>query len=175
MAGPSAFARRERNSVRRTLSALVAIALVAAGAPLAAQKSTGKLTADDLVEIQQLYARYNWTLDAGDAEGYASTFIPDGVFNNNVGHDAIVKFANTFHAGLGAHVHHWNTNLMILPTPDGASGQVYLVLVDFANKPATIATSASYTDELVKTPQGWRFKKRATKGDVAPPPADPKH
>jgi hypothetical protein len=93
------------------------------------------------------------------------------VFNNNAGHDAIVTFANTFHAGLGAHVHHWNTNLMITPSAGGASGQVYLVLVDFANKPATIATSATYTDELVKTAQGWRFKKRATKGDVAPPPA----
>ena len=155
----------------RTLSALLGITLFAGTAGLSAQKSSGKLTSDDLVEIQQLYARYNWTLDAGDAEGYASTFTPDGVFNNNVGHDAIVKFANTFHAGLGAHVHHWNTNLMILPAPDGASGQVYLVLVDFANKPATIATSATYSDELVKTAQGWRFKKRATKGDVAPPAA----
>ena len=74
-------------------------------------------------------------------------------------------------AGLGAHVHHWNANLMIQPTADGASGQVYLVLVDFANKPATIATSATYSDELVKTAQGWRFKKRTTKGDVAPPAA----
>ena len=79
-----------------------------------------------------------------------------------------MKFANTFHAGLGAHVRHWNTNLMITPTAEGAAGQVYLVLVDFANKPPTIATSASYTDELVKTPQGWRFKKRQTKGDAAP-------
>jgi hypothetical protein len=164
MAEPSAFTRRERNSVTRTLSALVIIALFALGTPLGAQKPAGKLTSDDLVEIQQLYARYNWTLDAGDAEGYASTFTADGVFNNNVGHDAIVKFANTFHGGLGAHVHHWNTNLMILPTPEGASGQVYLVLVDFANKPATIATSATYSDELVKTAEGWRFKKRATKG-----------
>jgi len=161
--------------VTRTLSALVTIALFALGTPLGAQKPAGKLTSDDLVEIQQLYARYNWTLDAGDAEGYASTFTADGVFNNNVGHDAIVKFANTFHGGLGAHVHHWNTNLMILPTPEGASGQVYLVLVDFANKPATIATSATYSDELVKTAEGWRFKKRATKGDVAPAPAAPKH
>jgi hypothetical protein len=59
---------------------------------------------------------------------------------------------------------------MILPSAEGASGQVYLVLVDFGTKPATIATSASYSDELVKTAQGWRFKKRATKGDVAPPP-----
>ena len=158
----------------KTLWALVGLALCLGGAGLAAQKTAGKLTSDDLVEIQQLYAKYNWSLDSGDAEAYASTFTPDGVFNNNVGHDAIVKFANTFHTGLGAHVHHWNTNLMITPTPDGASGQVYLVLVDFANKPATIATSATYSDELVKTAQGWRFKKRATKGDVAPAPAPPK-
>ena len=154
----------------RKAFALFAI-IVAAGATLVyAQKAAGALTAQDLVDIQQLYARYNWTLDAGDAEGYASTFTPDGVFNNNVGHDAIVKFAETFHGGMGARVRHWNTNLMILPTPEGAHGQVYLVLVDFSTKPATIATSASYSDDLVKTAQGWRFKKRATKGDVAPPP-----
>lgn len=145
--------------------------IVAAGATLVyAQKAGGTLTAQDLVDIQQLYAKYNWTLDAGDAEGYASTFTPDGAFNNNVGHDAIVKFAETFHGGMGARVRHWNTNLMILPTPEGAHGQVYLVLVDFSTKPASIATSASYSDDLVKTAQGWRFKKRATKGDVAPPP-----
>jgi uncharacterized protein (TIGR02246 family) len=155
---------------RRTLSLVLAVLVVAAaGTWLAAQQKSAALTAQDLVDIQQLYAKYNWTLDSGDAEGYASTFTPDGVFNNNVGHDAIVKFAETFHAGLGSHVHHWNTNLMIQPTADGASGQVYLVLVDFATKPATIATSATYSDQLVKTAQGWRFTKRQTKGDVAPP------
>ncbi|MGE3512485.1 MAG: nuclear transport factor 2 family protein, partial [Vicinamibacterales bacterium] len=63
------------------------------------------------------------------------------------------------------------TNLLITPSATGASGKVYLVLVDFGTKPASIVTSASYSDELVKTPEGWRFKKRATKGDVAPPPA----
>ena len=157
-----------RPTIKRAL-ALAGLVLVCTTAALSAQKGSGKLTSDDLVEIQQLYAKYNWTLDAGDAEGYASTFTPDGVFNNNVGHDAILKFADTFHAGLGSHVHHWNTNLMILPTAEGASGQVYLVLVDFATKPASIATSATYSDELVKTAQGWRFKRRATKGDVAPP------
>ena len=154
----------------RTILALVGVAVVSGSMWAGAQTAGNKtLTAQDFVDIQQLYAKYNWSLDAGDAEGYASTFTPDGAFNNNVGHDAIVKFANTFHAGLGAHVRHWNTNLMILPTSEGASGQVYLVLVDFGTKPPTIATSASYSDELVKTAQGWRFKKRATKGDVAPP------
>jgi hypothetical protein len=158
----------------RKLWVLVGLALCIGSAALAAQKATGKLTTDDLVEIQQLYAKYNWSLDSGDAEAYASTFTPDGVFNNNVGHDAIVKFANTFHAGVGSHLKHWNTNLMILPSAEGASGQVYLVLVDFGTKPASIFTSAAYADELVKTAQGWRFKKRATKTDVAPPPAPPK-
>ena len=144
--------------------------LAIGGTGLAAQSGAGKLTSDDLVEIQQLYAKYNWALDSGDSQGYAATFTPDGVFNNNVGHDAIVKFADTFHAGVGSHVKHWNTNLMITPSATGASGQVYLVLVDYATKPPTIFTSATYADELIKTAQGWRFKKRTTKGDSAPAP-----
>ncbi|HEY7290163.1 MAG TPA: nuclear transport factor 2 family protein [Vicinamibacterales bacterium] len=143
---------------------------LAVGAGIALSAQGGKLTSDDFVEIQQLYARYNWSLDSGDSQAYAATFTPDGVFNNNVGHDAIVKFADTFHAGVGSHVKHWNTNLMITPSATGASGQVYLMLVDYATKPPSIFTSASYTDELVKTPQGWRFKKRATKGDAPPAP-----
>ena len=158
----------------RKLFTLAALAIVCSGPWLSAQNSASKLTSDDLIEIQQLYARYNWALDSGDSEGYASTFTPDGVFNNNAGHDAIVKFADGFHSGVGAHLRHWNTNLMILPSAEGATGQVYLVLVDFATKPASIFTSASYSDQLVKTPQGWRFKKRATKGDAAPAPAPPK-
>jgi hypothetical protein len=149
----------------------IAVALAGTVTWLSAQGTkSGKLSTDDLVEIQQLYATYNWALDSGDAEAYAATFTPDGVFNNNNGHDAIVKFAQGFHSTLGAHLKHWNTNLMITPSPTGANGQVYLVLVDFATKPPSIFTSATYADELVKTAQGWRFKKRATKTDTAPAP-----
>lgn len=154
--------------MRKVLLGMLVAAAVFGSAGRAGAQS---LTAQDLVDIQQLYARYNWTLDSGDSEGYASTFTPDGVFNTNVGHDAIKKFAEGFHTGVGSHLRHWNTNLLILPSAGGATGQVYLVLVDFATKPASIFTSASYADELVKTPQGWRFKKRATKGDAAPAPA----
>ncbi len=153
----------------RNLLVMLAVAVLGTGGWSYSQNAAPKLSAEDLAEINQLYARYNWAIDAGDAEGYAATFTADGVFNANVGHDAIVKFAQGFHAGLGARVRHWNTNLLVLPTATGAHGQVYLVLVDFSTKPATIAASASYSDELVKTVQGWRFTKRATKGDVAPP------
>src|SRR5262249_22685262 len=110
--------------LNRKVLALLGIAIFSGATWLYAQKSGAKaMTAQDLVEIQQLYAKYNWSLDSGDAETYASTFTPDGVFNNNVGHDAIVKFANGFHTGMGNHVKHWNTNLMITPSAEGASGQ----------------------------------------------------
>ena len=55
---------------------------------------------------------------------------------------------------------HFNANLVITPTPDGAKGSVYLLLFNARNIPATIVETAIYDDTLVKTPQGWRFKKR---------------
>lgn len=154
--------------MRIVIGAVALVVVTGMGFMAGRAPSAPPLTADDLVEIQQLYATYNWAIDAGDSKGYAATFTPDGVFNTHVGHDAIVKFADGFHAGLGSHVRHWNTNLMIRPTPTGANGQVYLLLVDYATKPPSLFASASYSDELVKTAQGWRFTKRTTKGDVAP-------
>lgn len=157
----------------------LAVVAVLAGSGAWAFGSRGSaLTADDFVAIQDLYARYNWTIDAGDAEGYAATFTSDGVFligakgegGNFAGHDAIVRFANGFHAGLGGHVRHWNTNLSVAPTADGALGRVYLVLVDLATKPASILESANYSDQLVKTSQGWRFKRRVVVSDPTSPP-----
>ena len=151
----------------RNVLALLAITVLGSSGWMYAGGSVRALSTDDVIEIQQLYAKYNWTIDAGDAEGWATTFTADGVFNTNVGHDALVKFAETLHTGAGSHLRHWNTNLLIQPASTGATGQVYLMLVDFATNPPTIARSGNYTDELVKTAQGWRFKKRATKFDVA--------
>jgi hypothetical protein len=135
-----------------------------------------KLSADDYVEIQQLYARYNNAIDSGDAEGYAATFTPDGVFNTFNGHDALVGFIKAWREKMGgANRRHWNTNLLITPTAEGASGSVYLFLMDVSTRPPTVATAAKYDDQLVKTADGWRFKKRTTKADGPPPaPAAPK-
>ena len=157
--------------------ALVVILTVGAGAWALAPKSD-TLTPEDLVAIQTLYAKYNWVIDAGDAPGFASTFTADGVFTIGAkgeggtfaGHDAIAKFATGFHGGLGSHVRHWNTNLLITPAPEGAHGQVYLVLVDIGTKPASIVESAAYADQLTKTAEGWRFSRRSVVGDVAPAP-----
>ena len=153
------------------LAALAAALILGSLKPAGAQ-SHGKLTGDDYIEIQQLYARYNNAIDSGDAEAYAATFVPDGVFNTFNGHDALVGFIHRWHDSMGgANLRHWNTNLTITPTPDGAGGSVYLLLVNVGVRPPTIQAAAKYEDQIVKTPDGWRFKKRVTKNEGPPPSA----
>lgn len=159
---------------RKNLTGLAVIAL-AFGATSYAQPRKSSLTADDYVEIQQLYAQYNNAIDSGDAEGWAATFTPDGVFNTFNGHDALVGFIHQWRDKMnGASMRHWNSNLLITGTPEGANGSVYLLLVNVGVRPPAITTAAKYEDQLVKTAQGWRFKKRVTKGEGPPPPAAPK-
>ena len=125
-----------------------------------ASAQSGKMTADDYVEIQQLYAQYAHTLDhLGDAEGWADTFTPDGVFANSKGRDELVKFAEGFY-GRGGSARHWNSQVLITPTADGADGSCYLLLVDTSSQPASITVSGIYNDKIVKTSSGWRFKER---------------
>jgi hypothetical protein len=156
---------------KSALFAFLAAAIIFAGAAGA----TGALSAQDNFEIQQLYAKYNIAIDSGDAEGWAATFTPDGVFNTFRGHDQLVNFVKNWREKLnGATRKHWNNNLQINGDSKEASGYVYLMLVDISTKPASILTTMTYTDSLVKTKNGWRFTKRITKGDLAPaatPPA----
>jgi SnoaL-like domain len=154
--------------MKKILLSALAAGIMFAGTCMAANG----LSAQDYFEIQQLYARYNIAIDNGDAEGWAATFTADGVFNTSVGHDALVNFVKTWREKLGGATRkHWNNNLLITGNSKEASGNVYLMLVDISTKPPSILATASYTDSLVKTKDGWRFTKRTTKGDS--PPAAP--
>jgi hypothetical protein len=130
--------------------------------------AAGTLTALDYVEIQQLYARYNYAIDSGDVEAYVALYTPDGSFNTYEGHEGLRTFMKNRRGGTRRH---WNTNLVITPSPEGATGAVYLMFVDVGTKPPTVTGAGKYEDLLVKTPQGWRFKKRRTLPDPAPEPA----
>jgi hypothetical protein len=135
-----------------------------------AQQPAMKLTTQDYNDIQQLYARYNLAIDTGNAEGWAATFIPDGVFNNtNKGHDALVQFIKDWREKRdGANRRHLNSNMVLTPTADGANASIYLLLLNVGVRPATIATTGIYEDVLVRTPQGWRFKSRIVHADPGP-------
>src|SRR5215470_6263564 len=134
-----------------------------------AQKAPA-LTTQDYNDIQQLYARYNLAIDGGNGEAWAATFTPDGVFNTtNKGHDALVQFIKDWREKRdGANRRHLNSNMVLTPTPDGANGSIYLLLLNVGVRPATIATTGIYEDGLLRTPQGWRFKSRIVHADPAP-------
>jgi uncharacterized protein (TIGR02246 family) len=155
----------------RTMMIRTATFAVLAG--LAAPGLAAELSATDYTAIQQLYARYNTTIDRGDAEGWANTFTPDGVFMNNKGNEALKGFVNNWHAGQGASQRHFSADLVITATADGATGTVSTMLINLASKPASIGGYVTYSDVLVKTPTGWRFKSRALKVEMAPAAAAP--
>jgi ketosteroid isomerase-like protein len=147
-------------------------------------KNRGGLTGQDYAEIQQLYARYNFAVDAIDGEGVAAVYTPDGIFMEGKnrqfrGHDASVNWVNTEVKTNHAidHRRHWNTNLMITGTPEGAKAAVYLLTINVGVNPPAILAAGRYEDALVKTPQGWRFRTRMVQGDrdgqPAAPPAKP--
>src|SRR5271165_2755294 len=131
--------------LKRAVLAALGAALILGSVSWIHAQSRGKLTGDDYVEIQQLYARYNNAIDSGDAEGYAATFVPDGVFNTFTGHDALVGFINDWRGKMnGGAQRHWNTNLTIMPSAEGATGTVYLMLVNVSTKPPSITAVAKY-------------------------------
>jgi SnoaL-like domain len=149
--------------------ALAAALAAAALTPMTAHTEASaaqKLTADDYIEIQQLYANCAHALDKGEGERFASTFVLDGEFTGGRGPGRGSEVRNPIKGdelsamGRRGGSRHFNANLVITPTPEGAKGSVYLLLFNARNIPATIVETAIYEDTLVKTPQGWRFKKR---------------
>jgi hypothetical protein len=142
----------------------LALAAVLVLLPSTAARAQGSLTAEDMAEIHNLYAQYNLVLDGGDAEGWADTFVEDGRFGNSQGRAALIAFAEGFHES-NPHSRHWNTNLRITPTAEGAAGTVYLMLYNVGVRPPAVTVTGIYQDVLVRTSEGWRFQSRQVQVD----------
>jgi hypothetical protein len=153
------------------IRATAIVALAVAGSVA----NAADLTTQDYVEIEQLYATYNHAIDSGDAEAWAATFTPDGSFNTRfTGKEGLMGFIKMWREKMnGANRRHWNSNLRITASAEGANGTVMLMLLDVTAQPPAIASTGMYTDVLVKTPNGWRFKTRVVKGDALPAAAAP--
>ena len=126
----------------------------------------GSLTAMDYLQIGQLVASYGNALDSGygageNGEAYANLYTRDATFGRTTGHDALAALARVQPRG-PQYVRHYLTNHVIEPTPDGAKGKQYLVVIDISEKgePGSIFLGGHYEDIYAKTPEGWRFKTR---------------
>ena len=150
------------------LGGVIALAGAAVGgrlsSPVSAKGAT--ISTQDYIDITNLYNAYTRITDMGGAEdgsNYASLFTPDGEFNAAKGPEALKKMIKNFHGGLqknGWSSRHTYTGLVITPTPEGAKGSVYLLTFNVTAKPPFVDHSGVYEDWLVKTKDGWKWKKR---------------
>jgi DNA-binding GntR family transcriptional regulator len=130
--------------------------------------ATSSLATEDLLAIQQLYARYNHAIDSGDGPGWAACFTAEGTFQSATGTFAgtqqLTEFANAFPSRLKAR--HWTNNLVLDADGDGAKGTCYLMLLMLAEGKANILTTGIYTDQLVRDGGAWKFASRSVAGDA---------
>jgi hypothetical protein len=82
------------------------------------------------------------------------------------GTQELTNLARVFHTRNHMTHRHVYTNLHITPMPGGgAAGFVYMNELIVSAKAPAWWTSGIYEDTLVKTPAGWRFKKRINSHD----------
>ena len=143
---------------------IVGIAVMTAAAP--------KLSGQDYNDIHALYARYAHTFDKTDPEAYGNVFTADGQFviGDRVlkGRKEIASLTTAFGPVKNRpKVFHVNSNVLIEASPEGAKGSAYVVLMDLSKNPA-ITGGGVYEDSIVKTAEGWRFKKRVFFAEPGP-------
>ena len=162
----------------RPLVAGLSLAILAVGLAYAQQRnSVAVLTPQDYMEIQQLYALYAKAADLADGKGYAGTFTTDGEFvsarapqngqgewtrTTSKGTESLTRTGST--GGL----RHNFINIHVTRTAQGADATCYLLMYTARTNPASLVTTATYEDTLVKTAEGWRFKKRVMWRDEDP-------
>jgi SnoaL-like domain len=136
-----------------------------------------ELTALDYIQIQQLVAKYAEYIDTCSNNGYdyADLFTADGFFapftNGQIGRKSQGREALARVSGGGPNgctgagwirqgVKHIYVNHIINPTPEGASGQVNMLMIGLGGDKNRIEHDGAYYDTYEKTAQGWRFKSR---------------
>ena len=121
------------------------------------------LATQDYIDIRHAYARYNNTIDDGDAEGWVAMWTVDGDFNGFKGRDELLRFARDYlDNGDGALRRHWINNLEIEALPGGASAWNYFMILDVSVTPPAVASTGRNHDTFVRTRDGWRFSSRTT-------------
>ena len=109
---------------------------------------------EDHAAISNLLARYCLALDLDDVEGWVSLFTPDAsyqVYGRSFdGHDGLRKMMRAAPKGL----HLGGPPVIEMLGPDRARTTRNLLFVDSGDG---VSRNAVYTDELVRTPDGWRI------------------
>jgi len=134
----------------------------------------------DRLAIHELIARYAWTFDEGDVEGFANLFTEDGVFESNIfigkpvkGRETVRAFCQYMQQVFGKtniQIRHRLTNIVIDSLGGGKAKARYYLLDAMSNPDDPIktpygsvvpfhATQGVYKSELVKVNGKWLFSR----------------
>ena len=117
------------------------------------------LSAEDKIEILELIARYNHTIDAGDTGGWAATFTENGIFEapdtTAQGPEDLKRFVAKIPAG----GRHWVNNVMIDGSGNSATASCYLHVLNVKEGGKTIVTGL-YNDTLERVGGAWKIAHR---------------
>ncbi|GFM20347.1 MULTISPECIES: nuclear transport factor 2 family protein [Mycobacteriaceae] len=113
----------------------------------------------DLVEIQQLLAKYAVTITQGDTDGLMSVFTPDGTYSAFGSTYTLARFPELVEAAPKG-LFMTGTSLVELDPadPDSATGTQPLCFIEHSQHDMRIGY---YNDTYVRTDAGWRLKTRA--------------
>jgi SnoaL-like domain len=115
------------------------------------------MSADDLVEINQLLARYAVTITRGDIDGLLAVFTPDGTYSAFGDTYPLEEFpALVAAAPKGLFL--TGTAVIELSGSGSGSGIQPLCFIDHATHEMRIGY---YNDTYQRTPDGWRLRTRA--------------
>jgi len=135
------------------------------------------LDIEDKLAIHDLYARYCWANDAGDAEAFSETFLQGGQYHTEgrvvTGRGEIralmsTRIANRPDQPFG-NPQHWTGNLLLDGGDDGiASGRCYFVRFVRLRDSGRLEVEAAgwYDDELAKVDGAWGFRVRRVVRDI---------
>lgn len=131
------------------------------------------LSLEDRAAIEEIYAAYAHTFDAGDAYGWAALFTPDGRFvrrgeEDVVGTAALQQFVLDRAESAPGITHHV-TNVSMAAADDGARGRAYVFVLRIApGAVLRLRNLGAYEDDLVQDNGVWRIAERRFTSWLAP-------
>jgi hypothetical protein len=124
--------------------------------------ATGRLTADDRLEIMDLLSRYAYAMDGTDPQAFLACFIPDAEmdigYRTVKGEAEMRAFADYFAAKPGRPWYHQITTVSIEGDCARARSRCYMLMTTLDEEGRTQhAGCCNYQDEFVKVDGRWLF------------------
>jgi hypothetical protein len=157
-----------KRSVYRMAAGLIGAVSVMTLAPAGAAGASYRGTAEDFMEISQLFARYDYGIDNGDGAAWADNFTPNGVFQDPstcaIGREQLMAVASQagHPDGDQEHFHMPSLGPIVYIDRDHATVHSTVIVVrktGFGVQGGILVTG-SYDDTLIRSHGKWLFSYR---------------